>query len=104
MATGSPSPDSFANWCVLTFSMSAIAPRSAHRVLAGCENAPPLDHARTTTFVSVLTWGSKVSLAEVAYLIQERHYIGDWELAIKNLDPPNDDEGLHKITHPLGCK
>jgi hypothetical protein len=50
------------------------------------------------------TWGIfKISLAEVTYLIQERH-IGDWELANTNLDPPNDGEGVHKITHPLGFK
>ena len=45
----------------------------------------------------------KISLAEVTYLIQERD-IGDWELAIKNLAPSNDEDGLHKITHPLGSK
>jgi hypothetical protein len=44
-----------------------------------------------------------ISLAEATYLIQERH-IGDWELANKNLDPPNDGEGVHKITHTLGFK
>jgi hypothetical protein len=40
------------------------------------------------------------------YVIQDSHrsVIGDWELAIKKLDPPNDGEGLHKITHPLGSK
>jgi hypothetical protein len=42
-------------------------------------------------------------LAEVTYVIQDSQ-IGDWELAIKILDPPNDGEGVHKITHPLGSK
>ena len=45
----------------------------------------------------------KILLAEVTYVIQDSQ-IGDWELANKNLDPPNDGEGVHKITHPLGSK
>ena len=45
----------------------------------------------------------KISLAEVTYVIQGSQ-IGDWELANTNLDPPNDGEGVHKITHPLGFK
>jgi hypothetical protein len=42
-------------------------------------------------------------VAGANFVIQESH-IGDWELVIKNLDPPNDGEGLHEITHPLGFK
>jgi hypothetical protein len=45
----------------------------------------------------------KISLAEATYVIQDSQ-IGDWELANKNLDRPNDGEEVHKITHPLGSK
>jgi hypothetical protein len=45
----------------------------------------------------------KILLAEATYVIQDSQ-IGDWELAIKNLDPPNDGQGVHEITHPLGSK
>ena len=45
----------------------------------------------------------KISLAEVTYFIQDSQ-IGDWELANKNLDPPNDGQDVHGITHPLGSK
>jgi hypothetical protein len=30
--------------------------------------------------------------------------IGDWELAIKNLALSNGEDGLQKITHPLGFR
>jgi hypothetical protein len=43
-------------------------------------------------------------LAEATYFIQGSQIIGDWELAIKNMDPPNDGQDLHEITHPLGFK
>jgi len=42
-------------------------------------------------------------LAEVTYAIQASQ-IADWELAIRNMDPPNDGQGVHEITHPLGSK
>jgi hypothetical protein len=43
-------------------------------------------------------------LAEVTYVIHDSQ-IGDWELANKKLDPPNDGQGVHEITHPpLGSK
>jgi hypothetical protein len=45
----------------------------------------------------------KIALAEATYFIQGSQ-IGDWELAIKNMDPPNDGQDLHEITHPLGSK
>jgi hypothetical protein len=53
------------------------------------------------------TWGLgalKILLAEATYVIQDDSQIGDWELAIKILDPPNDGQGVHEITHPLGSK
>jgi hypothetical protein len=40
-------------------------------------------------------------LAEATHFIQGSQ-IADWELAIKNMDPPNDGQGVHEITHPLG--
>jgi hypothetical protein len=50
------------------------------------------------------TWGVlKISLAEATYVIQDSQ-IGDWELAIKNMALSNDEDGLHKITHPFGFK
>ena len=45
----------------------------------------------------------KISLALATYFIQGSQ-IGDWELAIRNMDPPNDGQGVHEITHPLGSK
>jgi hypothetical protein len=42
-------------------------------------------------------------LAEATYVIQESQ-IGDWELANKKLHPPNDGQGVHGITLPLGSK
>ena len=45
----------------------------------------------------------KILLAEATYFIQGSQ-IHDWELAIKNMDPPNDGQGVHEITHPLGSK
>jgi hypothetical protein len=41
----------------------------------------------------------KISLAEATYVIQGSQ-IGDWELANEILDPPNDGQGVHEITHP----
>jgi hypothetical protein len=45
----------------------------------------------------------KILLAEVTYVIHDSQ-IGDWELANNILDPPNDGQGVHEITHPLGSK
>jgi hypothetical protein len=45
----------------------------------------------------------KILLVEATYVIQGSQ-IGDWELAIKNLVPPIDEDGVHEITHPLGSK
>ena len=45
----------------------------------------------------------KIALAEATYFIQASQ-IADWELAIRNMDPPNDGQGVHEITHPLGSK
>ena len=45
----------------------------------------------------------QILLAEASYVIQDSQ-IGDWELANKNLDPPNDGQDVHEITHPLGSK
>jgi hypothetical protein len=42
-------------------------------------------------------------LAEATYFIQGSQ-IRDWELANKNMDPPNDGQDVHGITHPLGSK
>jgi hypothetical protein len=36
-------------------------------------------------------------------VVQESQ-IGDLKLAVKNLALSNDEDGLHKITHPLGYK
>jgi hypothetical protein len=50
------------------------------------------------------TWGSlKSGLQRSPYVIQDSQ-IGDWELAIKNLDRSNDGEEVHKTTHPLGSR
>ena len=47
--------------------------------------------------------GLKIALAEATYFIQASQ-IADWDLAIRNMDPPNDGQGVHEITHPLGSK
>ena len=47
--------------------------------------------------------GLKILLALATYFIQASQ-IADWELAIRNMDPPNDGQGVHEITHPLGSK
>jgi hypothetical protein len=42
-------------------------------------------------------------VAGANFVIQDSP-IGDRELAIKNLAPSNDEDGLHEINHPLGFK
>ena len=40
----------------------------------------------------------KIALAEATYFIQASQ-IADWELAIRNMDAPNEGQGVHEITY-----